>query len=89
SVRPDGLTTSEKSDNGVTVKANAIRGADYEYAYAVSSSGDKIIAGHSTSDFKITGLSRNKDYWLYARVAGAADGSYEPSAWSEACKITT
>ncbi|MCR0579436.1 hypothetical protein MKC54_21300 [[Clostridium] innocuum] len=89
SVRPDGLTTSEKSDNGVTVKANGISGADYEYAYAVSSSGDKIIAGHSTSDFKITGLSRNKDYWLYARVAGAADGSYEPSAWSEACKITT
>ncbi|MCB7430576.1 hypothetical protein LI224_19800, partial [Erysipelatoclostridium ramosum] len=59
SVRPDGLTTSEKSDNGVTVKANGISGADYEYAYAVSSSGDKIIAGHSTSDFKITGLSRN------------------------------
>lgn len=89
SVKPSGLTVSDKSDNGVTVKADGISGADYEYAYAVSTSGDKIIAGHSTSDFKITGLSRNKDYWLYARVSGAADGSYAPSDWTTGTQIKT
>lgn len=89
SVKPTGITTTEMTDQGVTVKADGIDGADYEYAYATTAAGNKIIAGHSTSAFKISGLQRNKQYFLFARVAGAADSSYAPSEWSNAVEITT
>ncbi|RJV82374.1 hypothetical protein DWW36_20025, partial [Erysipelotrichaceae bacterium AF15-26LB] len=89
SVKPTGISESEekRTDNSITVKAQGIDGADYEYAYALSASADKIIAGHSTEDFTISGLSRNKTYQIYARVAGGS--GYEPSEWSDAKSITT
>ncbi|MCR0626158.1 hypothetical protein MKC48_20290, partial [[Clostridium] innocuum] len=88
SVKPTGISESEekRTDNSITVKAQGIDGADYEYAYALST-GNKIIAGHSTEDFTISGLSRNKTYQIYARVAGGS--GYEPSEWSDAKPITT
>ncbi|WP_320974046.1 hypothetical protein, partial [Dysgonomonas capnocytophagoides] len=89
SVKPTGISESEekRTDNSITVKAQGINGADYEYAYALSASADKIIAGHSTGDFTISGLARNKTYLIYARVAGGS--GYEPSEWSDAKSITT
>ncbi len=87
SVKPTGVTEKASTDNSVTVKAQGIEGADYEYAYATSASGNKIIAGHSTDDFTITGLARNKAYWIYARVAGGF--GYAPSEWSSVKQITT
>lgn len=87
SVKPTGVIEKASTDNSVTVKAQGIEGADYEYAYATSSSGNKIIAGHSTDDFTITGLARNRAYWIYARVAGGF--GYEPSEWSSVKQITT
>lgn len=89
SVKPSGITTSGLSENEVSIMAQGVSGATYEYAYATSASGNKIMAGSSTNKITIDGLSRNKDYWLFARVAGAADGSYEPSPWSDAVKVTT
>lgn len=89
SVAPKGITTSNTTDVSVDVQANGITGANYEYAYAISDGGKKTIVGQSTSKFTINGLSRNKQYYLYARVAGADDGSYEASAWSPAVSITT
>ncbi|MCG4663330.1 hypothetical protein L0P73_22370, partial [[Clostridium] innocuum] len=89
SIKPTDLQTTELTDQAVTVKANGIDGAKYEYAYATTEGGNKIIAGHSTSAFKISGLQRNKQYWLFARVAGAEDGSYAPSEWSKAVTIKT
>ncbi|RGC08693.1 hypothetical protein DXA38_21805, partial [[Clostridium] innocuum] len=87
SIQPTGVTVKESADNAVTVKAQGIDGADYEYAYASSIDGNKIIAGHTTEDFTIQGLSRNKPYWVFARVAGGT--GYEPSEWSSAQKIIT
>lgn len=87
SVTPTGITEKTVTDNSITVKAQGIEGADYEYAYATSETGNKIVAGHSTEDFTITGLARNKSYWIYARVAGGS--GYAPSEWSSVKKITT
>ena len=87
SVKPTGISEVKKTDNSITVRAQGISGADYEYAYALSASADKIIAGHSTGDFTISGLARNKAYLIYARVAGGS--GYEPSEWSTAKSITT
>lgn len=89
SVAPKGITTSNTTDVSIDVQANGITDANYEYAYATSDGGKKTIVGQSTSKFTINGLSRNKQYYLYARVAGADDGSYEASAWSPAVPITT
>lgn len=89
SVAPTGIEPTNLTDNSVDVKAKGIDGANYEYAYAVTENGKKTIVGQSTSTFTISGLSRNKDYWLYARVAGAENGSYEPSEWSSANPIKT
>ncbi|MCQ5280336.1 ZmpA/ZmpB/ZmpC family metallo-endopeptidase-related protein, partial [Clostridium sp. DFI.1.208] len=88
SVKPTGIEVpTDIPDNSVTVKAQGVEGADYEYAYASSLNGNKIIAGHSTDAFTISGLSRNTTYWLFARVAGGS--GYEASEWSEAREIQT
>lgn len=89
SVAPTGITTSNTTDVSVDVLANGVADANYEYAYATSDGGKKTIVGQNTKKLTINGLSRNTQYYLYARVAGAADGSYEPSAWSAAVPITT
>lgn len=89
SLAPSGITTRNKTDVSIDVQGKGVSGATYEYAYAKTSGGKKIIVGQSNETYKITGLSRNTDYWLYARVAGAADGSYAASPWSSAIKITT
>ena len=88
SVKPTGIEVpTDIPDNSVTVKAQGVEGADYEYAYASSLDGNKIIGGHSTDAFTISGLSRNTTYWLFARVAGGS--GYEASEWSEAREIQT
>lgn len=87
SVKPTGIEVSKKTDNSVTIKAQGVEGADYEYAYAASASGNKITAGHTTDTFTISGLSRNTSYWLFARVAGGS--GYEASEWSNAVEIKT
>ena len=89
SVAPTGITTSNTTDVSVDVLANGVTDANYEYAYATSNGGKKTIVGQNTKKITINGLSRNTQYYLYARVAGAANGSYEPSAWSTAVPITT
>ncbi|MCR0571081.1 hypothetical protein MKC90_21170 [[Clostridium] innocuum] len=87
SVRPTGINPENITDNSITVKAQGIEGADYEYAYATSENGNKIIAGHSTDAFTITGLTRNTTYWLFTRVAGGH--GYEASDWSSVQIVTT
>lgn len=87
SVKPTGIQKTAVTDDSITVKAQGISGADYEYAYASSLTGNKIIAGHSTDDFTITGLSRNTTYYVFARVAGGS--GYEASEWSDDKKIET
>lgn len=89
SVAPTGITIKETTDTNIKVIANGVTGANYEYAYAASADGKKTIAGQSKSEFTINGLTRDTDYWLFARVAGADDGSYEASPWSAAVKVTT
>lgn len=89
SVAPKGIITSNEKDNAVTVKAEGVDGANYEYAYATTDGGKKTIVGQSTSEYTINGLSRNTKYLLYARVAGADNGSYDPSPWSVAVPIET
>ncbi|MCR0626270.1 hypothetical protein MKC48_20860, partial [[Clostridium] innocuum] len=87
SVKPTGIQKTAVTDDSITVKAQGISGADYEYAHASSLTGNKIIAGHSTDDFTITGLSRNTTYYVFARVAGGS--GYEASEWSDGEKIET
>lgn len=89
SVAPSDIIRSNITDVSIDVLGKGVSGATYEYAYAKTSGGKKIIVGQSNDTYTIKGLSRNTDYWLYARVAGAADGSYEASPWSSEVKITT
>ena len=83
SVKPSGIDTSNIKDSSVDAMAKGIDGAEYEYAYATSKTGNKIITHRSKDKVTISGLSRNKDYWLFTRVAGDENGSYEPSEWSD------
>lgn len=89
SVAPTAIETDNLTDTSVRMMAEGVSGASYEYAYATAVDGKKTIAGVSTEAFTLNGLTRDTDYWLYARVAGATDGSYEPSPWSSAKKIHT
>lgn len=89
STAPTGITTKDIKDGSVKVQAQGVSGATYEYAYATTSGGTKNSAGTTNSEFTISGLDRDSDYWLYARVAGASDGSYQAGLWSSAVKITT
>lgn len=91
SVAPTTVRADESNvtDNSVVAKADGIAGTNFEYAYSTVEGGKKMIVGQSTEPFTISGLARNTSYWLYARVAGADDGSYEASAWSNAQEITT
>lgn len=86
---PTGITTKDIKDGSVKVQAQGVSGATYEYAYATTSGGTKNSVGTTNSEFTISGLTRDSDYWLYARVAGASDGSYQAGPWSSAVKITT
>ncbi|WP_147324033.1 hypothetical protein [[Clostridium] innocuum] len=87
SIAPTGITIKSKTDSTVELKADGVDGANYEYAYATSEAGNKIIAGQSTEAFTITGLTRNTDYWFFARVAGGT--GYEPSEWKSIDKTNT
>ncbi|MCR0329452.1 hypothetical protein MKA58_18785, partial [[Clostridium] innocuum] len=89
SVKPSGIDTSNIKDSSVDAMAEGIDGAEYEYAYATSETGNKIITHRSKDKVTISGLSRNKDYWLFTRVAGDENGSYEPSEWSDPVQIKT
>ena len=89
SVKPSGIDTSNIKDSSVDAMAEGIDGAEYEYAYATSKTGNKIITHRSKDKVTISGLSRNKDYWLFTRVAGDENGSYEPSEWSDPVQIKT
>lgn len=89
SVAPTAIETDNLTDTSVRMMAEGVSGASYEYAYATAVDGKKTIAGVSTEAFTLNGLTRDTDYWLYARVAGATDGSYEPSPWSSAQTIHT
>lgn len=89
SVAPTAIETDNLTDTSVRMMAKGVSGASYEYAYATAVDGKKTIAGVSMEAFTLNGLTRDTDYWLYARVAGATDGSYEPSPWSSAQKIHT
>ena len=89
SVKPSGIDTSNIKDSSVDAMAKGIDGAEYEYAYATSETGNKIITHRSKDKVTISGLSRNKDYWLFTRVAGDENGSYEPSEWSDPVQIKT
>ncbi|WP_416327496.1 ZmpA/ZmpB/ZmpC family metallo-endopeptidase-related protein [[Eubacterium] hominis] len=89
SVAPTAIEKDNLTDTSVRMMAKGVSGASYEYAYATAEDGKKTIAGVSTEAFTLNGLTRDTDYWLYARVAGATDGSYEPSPWSSAQKIHT
>ena len=89
SVKPSGIDTSNIKDSSVDAMAKGIEGAEYEYAYATSKTGNKIITHRSKDKVTISGLSRNKDYWLFTRVAGDENGSYEPSEWSDPVQIKT
>lgn len=82
SVAPAGIDVKAKTDTSITVMAKGVSGANYEYAYATTNNGKKTIVGQSKDPLKISGLTRNTEYWVYARVAGADDGSYEASPWS-------
>lgn len=87
---PEKININNTTDTKVEMQAvGAASNTSYEYAYATAVDGKKTIAGVSTEAFTLNGLTRDTDYWLYARVAGATDGSYEPSPWSSAKKIHT
>lgn len=86
---PKNIGIDNIKDTSVTLNISGKTGIKYEYAYATAEDGKKTIAGVSTEAFTLNGLTRDTDYWLYARVAGATDGSYEPSPWSSAQKIHT
>ena len=86
---PEDIEVSTITDRSLSVRAKGTGGVEYEYAYASSENGDKILAGRSKEKLTITGLSRNTNYWLFARAAGAADGTYEAGAWSKAVTCTT
>lgn len=86
---PTGITATDTTDGSVKVQAQGVSGATYEYAYATTAGGTKNTVGTTDKAFTISGLTRDTSYWLYARVAGAGDGSYDAGPWSAVVKITT
>lgn len=79
-------TLSEVTDRGLKITGVGFSGAIYEYAYATSANGNKVILESKGANTTISGLSRNTPYWIFFRVAGGE--GYEPSGWSPAATTT-
>lgn len=75
------------TDGGALFTGQGGFGTDYEYAYATSLNGEKTIVTQKGASVTANGLSRNKTYYGFSRMA---EGSgYAASAWSPGISFKT
>lgn len=75
------------SDDGATITGQGGSGIGYEYAYAETATGEKTIIPQQGESIALNGLSRNKKYFIFSRMA-AGEG-FDASGWGPSTSFTT
>lgn len=78
---PNAPTVTVKDDQSVLITGNGGTSTDYEYAYATSIDGDKVVYSSKGASITLTGLRANTQYYFFSRIAGGS--GYSASEWSK------